>query len=108
MEIKTVFGQNDITSIDTYFEYVKLIKHERDFRHGSDYYLDIKVAGPSFYDNNMRMETYDEEKILNTFTPGLNLEEDESDLLNDLLDSLGGHPLTAFYQDARLIGFQKR
>jgi hypothetical protein len=94
MEIKTVFGQNGITSIDTYFECVRYIKH------GKDTELSIKVAGPDFYDNEMFMETYEKENIMKTF-------QQDDEPINSL-DSLNGCSLMAFYQDAKLIGFQRR
>ena len=106
-ERKKVFGQNNITSIDTYFEYVK---------RGRDNQLDIKVAGPDYYDNEMFLEGYDEEELLQTFQPpaykdratGKMKTYDPNPIPVKSIDDLGGHSITAFYQEAKLIGFQRR
>jgi hypothetical protein len=94
VDTKIVFGQNDISSLDTYFEYVKK---------GRDNQLDIRVAGPEYFDNNMAIEGYEEEGLLKAFQPTAEYHE-KVVTINDL----AGHSLTAFYQEARLIGFQRR
>jgi hypothetical protein len=88
-----IFGQNEIYSIQTYFEYV---------RRGRDNQLDVKVAGPDYYDNEMVLEGFVEEGLLLAFQP---VSEDHEKV--ESLDNLGGHSLFAFYQDAKLIGFQR-
>jgi len=96
MEIKTVFGQNGITSIDTYFEYVKIVNN------GCYQQLEVKVAGPNFYHNEMALEL--DEGLLEAFQP-LQVGDHEK---VERLEDLGGHSIIAFYQEARLIGFQRR
>lgn len=95
VEIKKVYGQNGITSVDTYFESVRKVNHVS----YSD--IEIKVAGPDFYDNQMNLETYEEDELLSEFVGN---RDDPVVILEDL----GGHSIRAFYQDARLIGFQRR
>lgn len=102
-----VFGQNNIVSLDTYFEYVKK---------GRDNQLEIKVSGPDYYDNEMVMEGYDEKELLKAFQPSGYMDRDTGKMKTcepnaspvKTIDDLGGHSVTAFYQEAKLIGFQRR
>ena len=86
---KRVFGQNEIYSLQTYFEYV---------RRGRDDGLDIKVAGPSYYNNQMFLEGFEEEELLKIFSNGI---------LITKVEELTGCSCIAFYQYAEIIGFQR-
>lgn len=96
MEVNTkrVFGQNNVSSLDTYFEYVKK---------GRDNQLDIRVAGPKYFDNDITIECHEEEDLLRAFQPMAEYNEKVVTIAD-----LAGHSLTAFYQEAKLIGFQRR
>lgn len=104
MERKRVFGQNEIYTLQTYLEYV---------REGRDQ-LEIKVAGPDYYDNEMTLELFEEEELLKAFQPPTYVDRatGETKQLGDhepviSLENLGGHSCMAFYQEAKLIGFHR-
>lgn len=91
---KKVFGQIHVSSLDTYFESVRREKDR----------LDIKVAGPDYYENDMVIELLDEEELLRTFQPKKTYSYRDLKSIEDL----SGYSITAFYQAGILIGFQRR
>lgn len=95
VEVRRVFGQEQVTSVDSYLESVRRDESKKE--------LVILVAGPEHYYNEMNLDGLEEDCLIRAFQP---VSTDHEKVT--CLDNLGGHSVTAFYQAGILIGFNRR
>ncbi|MBS3078694.1 hypothetical protein J4218_01095 [Candidatus Pacearchaeota archaeon] len=100
MELRRVFGIEDMFSLDTYIDVKNISWGRRVCGSRQFHYLSIGVDGPLGFNNQIELNSKDGRELIQSITG--------SQTTDSLPERLGGHSVIAYYQGIKLVGIEKR